>query len=73
MKANEEFFEMAPPTMFSVAGGQFWRAGREAARGRDAGHPGPHPRLLPGRWPAGPIPRVGSIPIADSSRAARDD
>lgn len=30
MKAHEEFFEMAPPTMFSVAGGQFMASGKEA-------------------------------------------
>lgn len=29
MKAHEEFFEMAPPTMFSVAGGQFMASGKE--------------------------------------------
>ena len=29
MKAHEEFFEMAPPTMFSVAGGQFLASGKE--------------------------------------------
>lgn len=29
MKAREEWFEMAPPTMFSVAGGEFMRSGRE--------------------------------------------
>jgi len=33
MKAHEEVFEMAPPTMFSVAGGQFLRSGKET---RDA-------------------------------------
>jgi aryl sulfotransferase len=30
MKAQEEYFEMAPPTMFSVAGGQFLASGKEA-------------------------------------------
>jgi hypothetical protein len=30
MKEQEEFFEMAPPTMFSVAGGQFLASGKEA-------------------------------------------
>jgi hypothetical protein len=30
MKNHEEFFEMAPPTMFSVAGGQFLASGKEA-------------------------------------------
>ena len=30
MKDHEEFFEMAPPTMFSVAGGQFIAAGKES-------------------------------------------
>ena len=30
MKDHEEFFEMAPPTMFSVAGGQFLASGKEA-------------------------------------------
>jgi hypothetical protein len=34
MKDNEEFFEMAPPTMFSVAGGQFL-AGGKASRDDD--------------------------------------
>jgi hypothetical protein len=29
MKEHEEFFEMAPPTMFSVTGGQFMASGRE--------------------------------------------
>ena len=29
MKDHEEFFEMAPPTMFSVAGGQFMTSGKE--------------------------------------------
>jgi hypothetical protein len=29
MKDQEEFFEMAPPTMFSVAGGQFMASGKE--------------------------------------------
>jgi len=29
MKAHEEFFEMAPPTMFSVSGGQFLASGKE--------------------------------------------
>lgn len=29
MKNHEEFFEMAPPTMFSVAGGQFMASGKE--------------------------------------------
>jgi hypothetical protein len=29
MKDQEEFFEMAPPTMFSVAGGQFLASGKE--------------------------------------------
>jgi len=29
MKEHEEFFEMAPPTMFSVAGGQFLASGKE--------------------------------------------
>ena len=29
MKDHEEFFEMAPPTMFSVAGGQFMASGKE--------------------------------------------
>ena len=29
MKEQEEFFEMAPPTMFSVAGGQFMASGKE--------------------------------------------
>jgi len=29
MQANEELFEMAPPTMFSVAGGQFLASGKE--------------------------------------------
>jgi hypothetical protein len=33
MKEHEEVFEMAPPTMFSVAGGQFLRSGQET---RDA-------------------------------------
>jgi hypothetical protein len=28
MKAHEEFFEMAPPTMFSVAGGRFLASGK---------------------------------------------
>jgi aryl sulfotransferase len=30
MKQHEELFEMAPPTMFSVAGGQFMASGEEA-------------------------------------------
>jgi hypothetical protein len=30
MKDHEEFFEMAPPTMFSVAGGQFIATGKES-------------------------------------------
>ena len=30
MKDHEEFFEMAPPTMFSVAGGQFIASGKES-------------------------------------------
>jgi hypothetical protein len=30
MKAHEEFFEMAPPTMFSVAGGRFLASGKTA-------------------------------------------
>ena len=30
MKEHEEFFEMAPPTMFSVEGGQFLASGRES-------------------------------------------
>jgi len=30
MKAHEEFFEMAPPTMFSAAGGEFMASGKEA-------------------------------------------
>jgi hypothetical protein len=30
MKDHEEFFEMAPPTMFSVAGGRFLASGRES-------------------------------------------
>lgn len=30
MKAHEEFFEMAPPTMFSAAGGEFLASGRES-------------------------------------------
>jgi hypothetical protein len=30
MKAHEEFFEMAPPTMFSVAGGRFLPSGNTA-------------------------------------------
>ncbi len=33
MKEHEEVFEMAPPTMFSVSGGQFLRSGKET---RDA-------------------------------------
>ncbi len=34
MKRNEEYFEMAPPTMFSVAGGQYMASG-EAMRHKD--------------------------------------
>jgi hypothetical protein len=30
MKAHEEYFEMAPPTMFSVAGGEYMASGKEA-------------------------------------------
>jgi hypothetical protein len=30
MKEHEEFFEMSPPTMFSVAGGRFMASGRES-------------------------------------------
>jgi hypothetical protein len=30
MKAHEEFFEMAPPTMFSVSGGRFLASGNTA-------------------------------------------
>jgi hypothetical protein len=33
MKANEELFEMAPPTMFSVAGGEFLRTGASRESG----------------------------------------
>jgi hypothetical protein len=29
MKAHEEFFEMAPPTMFSATGGEFMASGKE--------------------------------------------
>jgi hypothetical protein len=29
MKAHEEVFEMAPPTMFSAAGGEFMASGKE--------------------------------------------
>jgi hypothetical protein len=30
MKANEELFEMAPPTMYSVQGGEYLKSGKEA-------------------------------------------
>jgi hypothetical protein len=30
MKEHEEWFEMAPPTMYSIAGGQFMASGKEA-------------------------------------------
>jgi hypothetical protein len=33
MKAHEELFEMAPPTMFSVAGGQFLANGKYERHG----------------------------------------
>ncbi len=32
MKAHEEFFEMAPPTMFSAADGEFLASGRESRK-----------------------------------------